>query len=49
MAACPRCTAALDEGPVVYRCARCRRTVWAADLDTEFHAPARPLPQRVEL
>lgn len=41
MAACPRCTTALDEGPVVYRCGHCRRTVYAADLDTEYHP--RPL------
>jgi hypothetical protein len=33
---CPRCTALLDEGPVVYRCARCRRSVYAADVDVEF-------------
>jgi hypothetical protein len=40
---CPRCRTALDEGPVVYRCARCRRAVYAADLDVEFRAPARPV------
>ncbi|MGI5288011.1 hypothetical protein ACQEVF_32365 [Nonomuraea polychroma] len=37
--ACPRCRTPLDEGPVVFRCATCRRAVPAADLDTEFHAP----------
>ncbi len=37
-AACPRCQAALDGGPVVYRCDRCLRDVWADDLDVEFHA-----------
>ncbi|MDP4501110.1 hypothetical protein [Nonomuraea turcica] len=43
---CPRCATALDEGPVVYRCANCRRAVWAADLDVEFHArqPAMTVP-----
>lgn len=40
-AACPRCRTQLDEGPVVYRCSRCRRAVQAADLDVEYHAPAR--------
>jgi predicted RNA-binding Zn-ribbon protein involved in translation (DUF1610 family) len=34
---CPRCGATLDDGPVLYRCAACRRSVYAADLDTEFH------------
>ncbi|WP_214108670.1 hypothetical protein [Acrocarpospora catenulata] len=34
---CPRCHTTLDEGPVVYRCARCRRAVYAADLDVDFH------------
>jgi hypothetical protein len=34
---CPRCRTALDEGPIVYRCAHCCRTVYAADLDTEYH------------
>lgn len=38
-ARCPRCHTALDEGPIVYRCGRCRRAVPAADLDTEYHAP----------
>jgi tRNA(Ile2) C34 agmatinyltransferase TiaS len=33
---CPRCTAVLDEGPVLYRCARCQRAVPAADVDVEF-------------
>jgi hypothetical protein len=36
---CPHCRTALDDGPIVYRCSRCRRAVFAADLDTEF----RPL------
>ncbi|MBB4940809.1 DNA-directed RNA polymerase subunit RPC12/RpoP [Streptosporangium album] len=38
--ACPRCGTVLDEGPVMYRCARCSRSVYAADLDTEFRSPA---------
>jgi len=38
---CPRCSTALDEGPVIYRCATCRRAVPAADLDLEYRA--RPL------
>ncbi|GAA5058189.1 hypothetical protein GCM10023259_042930 [Thermocatellispora tengchongensis] len=33
---CPRCRTALDEGPVVYRCATCRRAVYAADLDRDY-------------
>ncbi|NUW45520.1 hypothetical protein [Nonomuraea rhodomycinica] len=37
---CPRCHHALDEGPILYRCAHCQRTIWAADLDVEHHAPA---------
>lgn len=37
MTCCPRCHTQLDEGPVIYRCARCRRAVPAADLDTEYH------------
>lgn len=36
---CPRCNTQLDEGPIIYRCAHCCRTVYAADLDTEYHAP----------
>lgn len=40
---CPHCGAALDEGPVLYRCAPCQRYVYAADLDTEFHV-RNPLP-----
>lgn len=43
MNCCPRCTAALDEGPVVFRCGRCKRAVYAADLDTEFVPVRRPL------
>lgn len=43
-AACPHCHTALDGGPVVYRCAHCRRSVQAADLDLEHHAP----PQQVK-
>ncbi|MEO3875502.1 hypothetical protein ABGB18_42545 [Nonomuraea sp. B12E4] len=35
---CPHCSTPLDEGPVVYRCGHCRRTVWAADLDTEYRS-----------
>jgi tRNA(Ile2) C34 agmatinyltransferase TiaS len=38
-AQCPRCLTSLDEGPVVYRCSRCRRAVPAADLDTEYCPP----------
>ena len=50
VAICPRCSTPLDEGPVVYRCATCRRAVPAADLRNEvagkvincahFHSPA---------
>ena len=40
---CPRCTTALDEGPIIYRCSTCRRAVYAADLNLEYvprtHAP----------
>lgn len=39
---CPRCHTPLDEGPVLYRCSHCRRAVWAAELDVEYHAP-RPV------
>lgn len=39
---CPRCGSPLDEGPVVYRCARCGRSVYAADVDTEFRRPPAP-------
>ncbi|MFC4588631.1 hypothetical protein [Sphaerisporangium corydalis] len=35
---CPRCHAPLDGGPVLFHCAPCRRAVYAADLDSEFHA-----------
>lgn len=38
---CPRCGTSLDEGPIMYRCARCSRSVYAADVDTEFRRPAR--------
>jgi hypothetical protein len=41
-AACPHCHTALDGGPIVYRCAHCHRSVQAADLDVEHHAP-RPV------
>ncbi|GAA3426912.1 hypothetical protein ACWDTT_22160 [Streptosporangium sandarakinum] len=37
---CPRCGSPLDEGPVVYRCACCGRSVYAADVNTEFRRPA---------
>ncbi|WP_176728419.1 hypothetical protein [Planobispora rosea] len=37
--ACPRCGTTLDEGPIMYRCANCNRSVYAADVDTEFHRP----------
>jgi hypothetical protein len=33
---CPRCRTELDEGPVLYRCAGCRRAVYAADVDFDF-------------
>ncbi|GII86511.1 hypothetical protein Ssi03_45010 [Sphaerisporangium siamense] len=33
---CPRCGAMLDEGPILFRCAVCCRSLYAADLDTEF-------------
>ena len=38
---CPSCGAALDGGPVLFRCASCARAVHAADLDVE-HRPAGP-------
>lgn len=41
MACCPRCRARLDGGPVQYFCARCRRTIFAAQLDHETHALLR--------
>jgi hypothetical protein len=37
---CPTCRTELDEGPVVYRCRPCGKAVCAADIDTEYHAPA---------
>ena len=40
LARCPRCGAPLDGGPVLYRCETCHRAVAAADVDTEYHAPA---------
>ncbi len=39
---CPRCTAVLDGGPVVYHCGPCGRGVMAADIDTDYHPPAPP-------
>jgi hypothetical protein len=36
---CPCCGTTLDDGPVLYRCARCHKSVYAADLDTEFQRP----------
>jgi hypothetical protein len=33
---CPACGTALDGGPVLFRCARCVRAIYAADLDTEY-------------
>jgi tRNA(Ile2) C34 agmatinyltransferase TiaS len=33
---CPRCRTELDEGPVLYRCSRCCRAVYAAELDHEI-------------
>jgi hypothetical protein len=38
---CPCCHTELDEGPIVFRCSRCQRAVYAADVDVEFHP--RPL------
>lgn len=38
---CPHCGTELDEGPVLYRCARCERAVYAADLDLDFTPAAR--------
>ncbi|MEU8271230.1 hypothetical protein AB0B89_29235 [Sphaerisporangium sp. NPDC049002] len=35
---CPRCGAALDGGPVLYTC-QTGHGVFAADLNTEYHAP----------
>ncbi|WP_157430029.1 hypothetical protein [Actinomadura oligospora] len=37
--ACPTCHTPLDGGPVHFRCPSCRKTVMAADLDHETHAP----------
>jgi hypothetical protein len=40
----PRCPAdrtVLDGGPVAYWCPACRRGIPAADLDTDYHPPAR--------
>jgi hypothetical protein len=37
---CPRCLTELDEGPVLYRCSCCQRSVYAADLDFDY-APAK--------
>ncbi|MFG2071942.1 hypothetical protein SAMN05421874_15023 [Nonomuraea maritima] len=39
---CPQCHHELDEGPIMYRCAHCRRAVYAADIDFEF-VPRRPV------
>ncbi|GAA0594803.1 hypothetical protein [Actinomadura livida] len=36
---CPTCRTVLDGGPVQYRCEPCGKSVMAADLDNEFHAP----------
>ncbi|MFD1938367.1 MULTISPECIES: hypothetical protein [Nonomuraea] len=33
---CPTCHTTLDEGPIMYRCAHCRRAVFAADLENEY-------------
>ncbi len=35
---CPRCTTALDGGPVLFHCPTCKKSVYAADLDNEFPA-----------
>lgn len=39
---CPQCHNELDEGPIMYRCATCRRAVFAADLENEF-VPGEPV------
>ena len=39
---CPRCHNELDEGPIMYRCAQCRRAVFAADLENEY-VPRHPV------
>jgi hypothetical protein len=36
---CPTCHTVLDGGPIRYRCEPCGKSVMAADLDNEFHAP----------
>jgi hypothetical protein len=38
---CPTCHTELDGGPILFDCSVCERTVRAADVDTEFHAPVR--------
>ncbi|GIH28822.1 hypothetical protein Aph01nite_71320 [Acrocarpospora phusangensis] len=38
---CPQCHTALDEGPILYRCARCQRAVYAADLDFDYTSANR--------
>ncbi|MEV0236118.1 hypothetical protein [Nonomuraea sp. NPDC050786] len=35
---CPHCRNPLDSGPVRYRCSPCRRDVYAAELDADYHA-----------
>jgi DNA-directed RNA polymerase subunit RPC12/RpoP len=39
---CPRCHHELDEGPIMYRCAHCRRAVYAADVENEY-VPREPV------
>lgn len=33
---CPHCRTVLAGGPVLFYCATCKRSVYAADLATEF-------------
>ncbi|MEV0149136.1 MULTISPECIES: hypothetical protein [unclassified Nonomuraea] len=39
---CPHCHTVLDEGPVMYRCAHCRRAVYAAEVQNEY-VPRQPI------
>ncbi|WP_202638981.1 hypothetical protein [Bailinhaonella thermotolerans] len=45
-ACCPSCHGALDGGPVLYGCATCHRSLYAADLDVEFRPRPCPRPVR---
>lgn len=33
---CPSCRTTLDEGPILYRCAKCQRAVYAADVNFDY-------------